>query len=345
MATNAIETTQTSATDALSKLSGKEMDTFMLTGELPEEKPKESKPAESSTPAKTEGAESSPAKATEASEPKKAEVSAESAPAANEPPKPEKNAGTRVKELLEDRKQLLSKIEELEKRPAAVAPAKKDEAPAKPQRGDVDEKGNLKFTTDESYEEARDKWIYERAVTETRKQLAKEAEDARVAERQKLVADKWLNGMQIARTKFADLDTVLKTDEKGLVQHDEIKGIKSGSILDGWLVDSEVPFDLLYHFAKTPGEVAKIQAMTPFAATRYLTKLEDKLSAPPSAAPKADEVPPAKPAEKRVPAPATSVSGKATAPVDEIARAVAAGDTAAYFEAANREDLQKAKRA
>lgn len=343
MATNAIETTETSSTD-LSKLSEKQMNEFMLTGELPEE-PKESKPAESSTPAKTEGAASSPAKETVVAGAKKPEASAEPAPAATEPPKPEKGAESRVKELLADRKELLAKIAELEKRPAASpATAKKDEVPAKPQRTDLDEKGLPKYATDEAYEEARDEWVFKKASEETRKQIAKEQEDARITERQKLVADKWLNGMQLARTKYADLDAVLKTDEKGLVQHEEIKGIKAGSILDGWLVDSEVPFDLLYHFAKTPGEVAKIQAMTPFAATRYLTRLEDKFSS--SAAPpaKAEEVPPAKAAEKRVPAPATNVSGKATAPTDEIARAVAAGDTAAYFAAANAEDLQKRKK-
>lgn len=344
MATNATETIQTSSTDALSKLSGKEYNKFMLDGELPEE-PKESKLAESSTPAKAEVAAPPPAKETVVPEPAKAEASTESAPVATEPPKPEKGAESRVKELLSERKQLLSKIEELEKRPVAPTTAKKDEVPAKPQRTDLDDKGLPKYATDADYEEARDEWVFKKASEETRKQIAKEQEDARLAERQKLVADKWLNGMQLARTKYADLDTVLKTDDKGTIQHEEIKGgIKSGSVLDGWLVDSEIPFDLLYHFAKTPGEVAKIQAMTPFAATRYLTRLEDKLSSSESKTPtKAEEVPPAKSVVSKAPAPATSVSGKATAPVDEVERAVKSGDAAAYFEAANREDLQKAK--
>lgn len=341
MATEATPTTETSSTD-LSNLSEKEMSNWRLTGDLPEPKtetpPKDSKtaPADSSAAAKTAVTEP-PAKA--------AETPAESVTAVTEPPPPEKNAGTRVKELLSERKQLLAKIEDLEKRPLPAAPAKKDDAPAKPQRADVDEKGTLKYATEEAYEEARDNYIYERASQETRKQLAKEAEEQRNTERQRLVADKWLNGMQLARTKYADLDTVLKTDEKGLVQHEEIKGLKSGSILDGWLVDSEVPFDLLYHFAKTPGEVAKIQAMTPFNATRYLTKLEDKLSVPPPVTPKVEDGSPTVPKPNpRVPAPPTSISGKATAPTDEIARAVAAGDTAAYFKAANDEDLQKAKK-
>lgn len=353
MATNAIETTQTSATDALSKLSGKEMDTFMLTGELPEEKPKESKPAESSTPAKTEGADSSPAGIKDGTvEPAKAtETPAESVPAEEEPQKPQKGAEARIKGLVAKLKAVQQKLDESEKaRAVASTPAKKDEVPAKPQRTDVDEKGQLKYPTEDAYQDARDQWVRDDAVEATRKQFAKDAETARMAEQQRLVADKWLTGMALAREKYPDLDTVLKTDEKGLIQLEEIKnGIKSGSILDGWLTKREMAFDLLYYFGTHKGEVARIEAICakdPFEATAVLRDLELKISAPKSAPPKTDDgSTPAKPAEKRVPAPATSVSGKATAPVDEIARAVAAGDTAAYFEAANREDLQKAKRA
>jgi hypothetical protein len=45
----------------------------------------------------------------------------------------------------------------------------------------------------------------------------------------------------------------------------------------------------------------------------------------------------------RVPAPATSISGKAIAPVDEVNAALSSGDTAAYFRAANAADIARSK--
>jgi hypothetical protein len=342
MATDATPNVVSSTTAVLEQLSPTEMKNWRLTGDLPEVKVEE-------PPKKLEAAVADPPPAAKeaVTEPpaKAAETPAEPVPAKAEPPKPEKNAESRIKELLADRKQLQAKLDEYEKASKAQpVVAKKDEAIAKPQRTDVDEKGQLKFPTEEAYEEARDEWVYKRASEETRKQIAKDAEAQRASEQQKLIADKWLNGMQIARTKYADLDTVLKTDEKGLCQAEECKGIKSGGILDGWLVDSDFGIDLLYHLAKTPGEVAKIQAMNPFAATRYLTKLEDKFSPTPVSS-KAEEVHPARSNVSRAPAPPTNISGKATAPVDEIESALKTGDTAAYFKAANAEDMQKRKRA
>jgi hypothetical protein len=45
----------------------------------------------------------------------------------------------------------------------------------------------------------------------------------------------------------------------------------------------------------------------------------------------------------RVPAPATSISGKSTAPVDEENAALSKGDVTAYFDAANRADFARSK--
>jgi hypothetical protein len=50
------------------------------------------------------------------------------------------------------------------------------------------------------------------------------------------------------------------------------------------------------------------------------------------------------PKRSRVPAPATSISGKATAPTDEEASASARGDFAAYERAANAADIARSKR-
>lgn len=49
------------------------------------------------------------------------------------------------------------------------------------------------------------------------------------------------------------------------------------------------------------------------------------------------------PKRSRVPAPATSITGKSTAPVDEENAALSKGDAAAYFRAANAADIARSK--
>lgn len=338
MATDVTPTVESSTTNVLESLTEKQMDHWRATGELPEKAaeapPKSESAPAASTPAATTETPETPAKA--------AETPGESVPPKTESVKPTKDAEARIKQLLAKNKELEAKLEAKQQETASSVPAKKTDAPAKPSRNDLNEDGSPKFANDDEYQEARDQWVRDDAVRETRLQMQKDVEAARLAERQKLITDKWLNAMELGRTKHADFDTVVKMDDKGLIQHDEIKGIKASGVLNAWLVNSPCPEELLYHFGKTAGEVAKIEAMNPFAASRYLTKLEEKFtsgsSTPAAATPvnKGKETP-------RVPAPATNVSGKSVAPGDAVEAALEANDPAAYFKAMNERDLAKRK--
>jgi hypothetical protein len=102
----------------------------------------------------------------------------------------------------------------------------------------------------------------------------------------------------------------------------------------------------LYHLAKNPGEIERIQSLSSFAAARELTKLEDKLSgttAAPAKEEKTETAESSSPQVTKAPAPPATISGRGTAPTDEVASAVKDGDFKAFRNAANREDALKRK--
>lgn len=325
-----------SSSEILSSLNAEQTREWRSTGKLPDEKTQVSTES-------TEAASSPAAKETTEPPAKATETPAGSVPASKEPPKKAEGAPERIKELLSENKQLRTKLEELQKVP--VTAAKKDEAPAKPQRTDVDPKtGQLLYANDEAFEQAREEYLTKKITADVQKQTAKAAEEARIAEQNKLVEQRWLNSIKIATEKYPDFVEVMKRDDKGVFHGAEIKLIQGGSLLDRWILDSEVSGEILYYLETHPGEVVRIQALGAFQGARELTRIEEKLSAAPSApAKKSEEVPPAKRAPG-APAPAADVSGKSTAPVDSLAAAVSKGNFAAYQKEANDEDARKRKR-
>jgi hypothetical protein len=339
MARDAI-TVESSPTQILESLNSEQMHEYEKSGklpDLPEAPPKEkveTAPADPSSAAKEPPA------------PEKVEAPAESAPAHQEP-KP-KGAEARIKELLAENKRLASELETSRKAPVA-APAKSEE-PAKPHRNDVDEKTGLaKYATDEAYEEARDKWLTDKVTHDVEQRHAKAEKERTVAEQNKLIERRWQNSIKIATEKHPDFAKVLELDDKGAFNSAAVRSIKGGSVVDAWILESEIGGEILYYLAANPGEVERIGALNPFAAARELTKLEDKLSAPVTApAPvketkeeKAEGSP--KPVVSNAPAPAATVGGKGTAPVDEIGAAVKDGNFSAYEREQNRLDVQKRK--
>src|ERR1700722_11530833 len=343
MATDAAVTVDSSTTEILASMNPKERAEWRTTGkipDLPEAPPKEPKE-------KTEAAPSTAA-TTEVTEPpaKAAKEPTESAPAGKEH-KPNPDAEARIKGLLAENKVLEAKVAELSKRPE-IKPAKIEEV-AIPRRSDVDSKTGLPlYATDEAYLEARDKAVKEIAKNEARRELNEQEKQRRRDEADRITQQRWLNSIKIAHEKFPDWATKVGLNDKdGKYQDAALKSIKEHSVLDAWILDSEIGAVLLYHFAGNQAEVDRFQSMSAFTAARELTKLEDKLSGQVSAPPKEKEE--EKPAERsdpsvtKPPAPATSVGGKSTAPTDEVDRNVKTGDFKGYREAANREEALKRK--
>jgi hypothetical protein len=331
-------TADSSPSEILSSLNPKQKAEWRQTGALPDLP---------EAPPKTEVAESSPA-AKETPETKVETPASETSAApvvAKEEHKPNKGAEARIKELLADNKRLAAELESARKIPV-VAPAKVEEV-AKPRRNDVELKtGQPMYASDEAFEEAMEKYLVAKVTADVNKANAKAAQEARVAAQNEIVQKRWLNSVKIATEKHSDWREVVKVDEKGRFQDETLKSIKIGSVMDGWILDSEIGADMLYFLAKNPGEVERIQALAPFAAARELTKLEDKLlsgtetPAPPKKEEKAEG---STTAVTRAPAPATTISGRTTAPADPVERAEKNGDFKAYKSAANAEEFAKRK--
>jgi hypothetical protein len=332
-----------SPTKILASLTPKQKAEWRQTGALPEA-PKETPPKEATEAASSPAAKESP-------EPVKAEASAASAPAVKEEPKP-KGAEARIKELLADNKRLESELDELRKRPIA-APAKIEEV-AKPRRGEVDPKtGQALYATDEAFEEALDKYLSTKIKAESRREFEESQRQARIAEQNRITEKRWQNSLKIATEQHPDFAQVLdigdEGDRKGVFRNKDLKTIKTNGVLDAWILDSEYGAVMLYHLAKNPSEIERIQSLAPFHAARELTKLEDKLASgsvtTPKESPKESS---SSPTETRrvssAPAPAASVSGRATAPVDEVEAAVKSEDFGRYARAANAEEAARRKK-
>jgi len=328
----------------LASLTPAEMKEWRVTGKLPSEKSVSEKPAEKES--KTEAAASSPAAKTEVTEIAGEKPASETSAApvtAKEEPKP-KGAEARIKALLAENKKLESEILELRKKPA-VAQAKPIEEPARPRRNDVDSKTGLAlYASDDAYSEALEKYLTAKVTADVEKRSAKAQAEQRIVEQRKLQEKKWHNALKIANEKHPDFAQVCEIDDKGAFQNKALKSIKSNGVLDAWILDSDMGAEILYHLAKTPEDIERIESLPPFSAARELTKLEDKLSGSVSAPPKEEkaEVQP-KPKVTGAPAPAASIAGKATAPADEIAAAVDAEDFRRYARVANAADHAKRK--
>jgi hypothetical protein len=118
------------------------------------------------------------------------------------------------------------------------------------------------------------------------------------------------------------------------------KLIPAGSLLDGWMIDSELGAEILYHFANHRDELADVLKMSPFALTRKLTKLEDKLAGEP--APEKEKKAPVTEISK-APKPASEVGGRATAPEDESAAAAKDNDFRRFKAERDRAELAARK--
>lgn len=331
-------TADSSPTEILKSLTPAQTKEWRTTGKLPDipaTPPKETTEAASSTAATTEVTEE-PAKAPETS----------TAPVAVEPKseKP-KGAEARIKELLAANKELEAKLEAARKAPI-VAPAKIEEV-AKPHRNDVDPKTGLPvYASDEAFDTAFESYLTAKVTADVEKRTAKAQADARAAEQNKIIEQRWQNSLKIANEKHTDFAKVLGIDEKGAFHNEALKTIKSNSVVDAWILDSDIGAEMLYHFAKNPEDLVTIQEMNAFRAARALTKLEETLSGKTATPPKETPAPRSEATSvTRAPAPPASISGKATAPADEVEAAVKTEDFRRFQKAANAEEFAKKRKA
>lgn len=119
-------------------------------------------------------------------------------------------------------------------------------------------------------------WDREQAKLEALKEVdaktKKDTEQSTAKQQEKVIADSFQKKYEAAKAKHEDLEELL-TDEDS-----EAKLIAQGSVIDGFILDPENEgVEVLIHLCKNPGEIARIQALSPQKQIRELGKIEESL--------------------------------------------------------------------
>lgn len=315
------------SSEVLASLTPEQRGEWRNTGKLPEQPSKqESAPADTSK--ETKSVTEPEAEAGKTTQEHKTE--SKRAPGAEE----------RIRELIAKNKASEARIQELE---AGKKEPKADTKPAaKAAEGDpekyvpLSEDDYFAKNPDKSYDdymEAKmDHKIEWRLKTE-KATAAKAEQERQQAEQLKTIETNWKERVDAAVKAHSDFA------EKCDAEFNKL--IPAGSLLDGWMIDSELGAEILYHFANHRDELADVLKMSPFALTRKLTKLEDKLAGEPAPEKETKKAPVTE--ISKAPKPASEVGGRATAPEDEAADAAKAGDFRRFKAERDREELERMK--
>ena len=184
----------------------------------------------------------------------------------DEPPKKRNKIEERFSELTEQRRQALERAEAAEKR-AAELESKVNPKPVEKIDNDVGPEPKPADYTD-AFEYAKDlaKWSTDKALKD---RDAQEAEKVQKAEAEKVMKG-WQSRVEATKAELPDYtETLLGADNLSV----------SDDVRDA-LIESELGPRILYHLAKNPDEVAKINDMSVRGALRYIGKLEAQFEKP-----------------------------------------------------------------
>jgi len=256
-------------------------------------------------PTRTKGAESSPADA---------EVK-ETDPA---PVKPKTEH--RIKELLRERHELRTKLEEATKaatKPATEATKPDAAAPVKPNAAD--------FESWDEYEKAVDTYTDTLADFKAQKTIAETQAKTKQQTEEQAIADSWNQREAKFKESNPDFDVELAAAE--------ISSHPNGSTLAAVIVRDPNGPAIANYLIENPEVLGRIGKANPLDAIREVTRIGLTFEAKPTAAV------PSKPISKAGP-PARDLSGSAT-PTDPIKAAIANGDTKAYIRLMNAKEGRK----
>lgn len=223
--------------------------------------------------------------------------------------------------------------------PAATQPAPANTGePKEPDENDFDD---LMAYQRAIKQYAKDLAVYHR--TQSKSEILEAVKADLRAEEQKKAAEEanqeiskrfWSKANEIARNTPDFADTIF--DQSGNFR------VQLQPLADQALTASAFGPEILYQLSKNPEEVQRINSLFPHDAVREIVKLEFSLSGNQSAS--TPPVTPAKTATPKLPSPPTELGGRNSAPADEIAAALAAGDMARYIELSNAKELAKRRK-
>lgn len=320
----------------LSKLSSEQYSDWQITGKLPE-KPKPQAAAPADAPKVETPAEDAPpeaAAATGADETTQEEH-------AGQRPGRKPGAEERIGELTGKLRSTERELAEWKAKAEALQAPKPPET-KKAEVAKVEEFDDKKWWDEHpdatlgEFTRAQAAHMAKQMVAETKAAEEKAAAEKRESEAREQLSKEWGERTEKAIAKHEDFKEVAFVDDLACpATVNDPKRIREGSILDGFILDSEIGPEILYYLAKNRGEIAEINRMTPFQAARYLTALEVELR---DETPAAAAAPPA-PKHTQAPKPAARVGGRDTPVTDPAKAAAARNDFTAYEREANARDL------
>jgi hypothetical protein len=255
---------------------------------------------------------------------------------------PKKGVAKRNEQLDREIKQLHEKLRtrgQLREQLATDEPGEKHEAapPAAKSASDSKPPKLADFPDWDSYEAAKDEYFEARAeekakaaVLADRQEQAKLQKDSEIKAANEAIAKSWNTRVDQARGRYEDFDAVAFAVD-----------IPVNAFMDGFILESPIGPDIVYHLASNMEEAEKIQAMNPFQAGRELTRLESTIQSKLES--KGTTTPAPRKLVSRASPPATEVGGKAAAPEDPVAAALASGDFTAYARLKNKREFEASK--
>ena len=141
------------------------------------------------------------------------------------------------------------------------------------------------------YAKALAEYTADKRIAEMKKQDAEE----RAAQQRQQVIQTWANKVQQAKANLPDFDEVVASSD--VVVNDDVRDA---------ILESDVGPQVLYHLAENEELAKKIAGMSPKAALREIGKLEERLTAKPTAENKTV-------VKSRAPAPINPIRGGTTA--------------------------------
>lgn len=278
---------------------------------------------EKGTIPKVEGAESATAKATV--------VAPESATGIAAEPKEKGNRGAeaRIRELVAENKALREAQgkTDVKAEPSTAPKEPKVERPKAPKWGET---GHESETLEqyESRQQDHVEALVNFKMAEERQANEKRRLEAETAAANKAVEDGWNERRKAAEAKQSDWAEVALSKE-----------LPISPVMDGFILDSEVGPEILYHLGSHLDEAKTIAAMSPYKAARALIAIERLIAEPAATPEKKFAAPPITKAAK----PATDLKATNGAPVNEVAAAVDANDFARFAELQNAKDIARRK--
>ncbi len=237
----------------------------------------------------------------------------------------DRTAEGRIRELLAENKALKEAQQAKKDVPAEPSTAPKAEKPKAPKFGDVE------GDTWEQLEARQEVYVGELVkyqLAAEREANEKQRRDAETATENKRIEDAWKSKLETAKSNHSDFAEVAFS-----------KDLPISPVMDGFILDSEVGAEILYHLGSHVDEGKAIAAMPPYRATRALIKIEASLSGE------------ATPEQKPVVAPITKAAKPApdlravnAAPVNELRAAIEADDITRFNEIQDRKLLERRKK-